>query len=67
MKMLSTQKDEEILLYLIQLVTSCAEDNSKGRKEAYFALPELQKFADDEDSALSQYAKDAIEVITWKP
>lgn len=67
MKMLSTETSEEILLYLIQLVTSCAEDNSKGRKEAFLALPQLQKFADDVDSSLSQYAKDAIEVITWKP
>lgn len=65
--MLTTEKEDEILLNLIQLITSCAEDNSKGRKEAFIAIPQLQKFADDEDSVLSQYAKDAIEVITWKP
>ena len=67
MKMLTVEKEDEILLNIIQLVTSCAEDNSKGRKEAFIALPQLQKFADDEASVLSQYAKDAIEVITWKP
>lgn len=67
MKMLTTEKEDEILLNLIQLITSCAEDNSKGRKEAFISIPQLQKFADDEDSVLSQYAKDAIEVITWKP
>lgn len=67
MEMLSTETEEEILLNLIQLVTSLAEDNSIGRKQAHTALPELKKFAADEHSALSLYAKDAIEVITWKP
>jgi HEAT repeat protein len=67
MRMLETEKDDELLVNLIQLVTSLAEDNSRGRKEAHSALPQLQIFAKNKQSMLSQYALDAIEVITWKP
>ena len=67
MDMLKTEKEEEILLNLIQLITSLAEDNSTGRKQAHNARPHLSLFADDDENPLRMYAKDAVQVITWKP
>ena len=65
--MLDTETEDEILLNLIQLITSLAEDNAHGRKLAAEAIPRLEKFSRDTSSVLSTYARDAIEVITWKP
>ena len=65
--MLGTEKEDEILLNLIQLITSLAEDNSRGRIEAQEAIPQLEKFGKDTSSCLSLYARDGIEVILWKP
>jgi hypothetical protein len=67
MDMLSEEKEVEILLNLIQLVSSLAEDNDKGRVEAHYALPQLKKFVEEKHSELAGYAEDAIAIVVWKP
>lgn len=63
-EMLRSEKEEKILLNLIELVASLAE-HPKGREKAKGCLKVLEELGCRE--YLKEYVADAVNVITWTP
>jgi len=67
LEMMRCESDLEIQLNLVQLISSLAEA-PKGRIKGFEILDRLGELKEGENKdRIGMYAKDAMEVITWKP
>ncbi|KAJ3324374.1 Radial spoke head 14 [Blyttiomyces sp. JEL0837] len=59
-------KNPSVLLNVIKLITNVAEDY-RGRFQLHSCVKKLETFYDSPNKQLSQAARRAVQVITWRP